>query len=160
MQSLRLNNSRILRIKNEKLSEYYFYMNKNIQGDFQICISIPSKCPDFFNINIRNKWKCLLLFHDWFPVQFEFIYIQYFFGMVRNTSSYWRCSIGEAVLTNFPKFLGKHLCQSLFFNKVAGLRKKKTLTRVFSCEFCEILNNTFFTEHLWTTASWEIKSKY
>ena len=41
MQSLRLNNSRILRIKNEKLSEYYFYMNKNIQGDFQICISIP-----------------------------------------------------------------------------------------------------------------------
>ena len=41
MQSLRLNNSRILRIKNEKLSEYYFYMNKNIQGDFQICISVP-----------------------------------------------------------------------------------------------------------------------
>ena len=24
---------------------------------------------------------------------------------------------------------------------------------VFSCEFCEIFTNTFFTEHLWTTAS-------
>ena len=23
----------------------------------------------------------------------------------------------------------------------------------FSCEFCEITKNTFFTEHLWTTAS-------
>ena len=35
---------------------------------------------------------------------------------------------------NFAKFTGKHVCQSLFFNKVASL-------------------NTFFTEHLWTTAS-------
>ena len=29
---------------------------------------------------------------------------------------------------------------------------KKTLVGVFSCEFCEIIKNTF-TEHLWTTAS-------
>ena len=27
------------------------------------------------------------------------------------------------VLRNFAKFTGKHLCQSLFFNKVAGLRQ-------------------------------------
>ena len=26
------------------------------------------------------------------------------------------------VLKNFTKFTGKHLCQSLFFNKVAGLK--------------------------------------
>ena len=26
----------------------------------------------------------------------------------------------EGVLRNFAKFTGKHLCQSLFFNKVAG----------------------------------------
>ena len=31
--------------------------------------------------------------------------------------------------------------------------KKDTLAQVFSCEFCEISQNTFFTEHLWTTAS-------
>ena len=24
---------------------------------------------------------------------------------------------------------------------------------MFSCEFCKIFKNTFFTEHLWTTAS-------
>ena len=24
---------------------------------------------------------------------------------------------------------------------------------MFSCEFCEISKNIFFTEHLWTTAS-------
>ena len=28
----------------------------------------------------------------------------------------------KATLKNFAKFTGKHLCQSLFFNKVAGLR--------------------------------------
>ena len=31
--------------------------------------------------------------------------------------------------------------------------KKETLTQVFSCEFCEILKNTFLIEHLPTTAS-------
>ena len=30
--------------------------------------------------------------------------------------------------------------------------KKETLTQVFSCEFCEICKNIFFTEHFWTTA--------
>ena len=31
--------------------------------------------------------------------------------------------------------------------------KKKTLAQVFSCEFGKISTNTFFTEHLRTTAS-------
>ena len=37
-------------------------------------------------------------------------------------SSHRRCSVGKGVLRNFAKFTGKHLCQSLYFNKVAGLR--------------------------------------
>ena len=53
------------------------------------------------------------------------------------------------VIKNFTKLTGKRLCQNLFFNKVAGLRlaallKKETLTQVFSFEFCQIFNNTFF----------------
>ena len=31
---------------------------------------------------------------------------------------------------------------------------------MFSCEFCEILKNTFFTEHLWATASVETRVDY
>ena len=34
----------------------------------------------------------------------------------------------------------KHLCQRLFFNKVAS----RALAQVFSCEFCQISKNTFF----------------
>ena len=41
-------------------------------------------------------------------------------------SVYTRMQISEAatggVLRNFAKLTGKRLCQSLFFNKVAGLR--------------------------------------
>ena len=31
--------------------------------------------------------------------------------------------------------------------------RKETLAHVFSFEFCEIFKSTFFTEHLWVTAS-------
>ena len=61
----------------------------------------------------------------------------------------------KGVLRNFAKSTGKHQYQSLFFNKVAGacsFIKKETLAQVFSCEFCEICKNTFFTEHVWATA--------
>ena len=63
----------------------------------------------------------------------------------------------KGVLRNFGKFTGKHLCECLFFNKVAGqpaiLFKKKTLAQAFSCEFCKISMNAFYTEHLQKTAS-------
>ena len=40
-------------------------------------------------------------------------------------------------------------------NQVCSFIKKETLAQVLCCEFefCEILKNTFFTEHHWTTAS-------
>ena len=38
-----------------------------------------------------------------------------------DRSSYQGCSINKGVLRNSAKFTGKYLCQSLFFNKVAGL---------------------------------------
>ena len=38
---------------------------------------------------------------------------------------------------------------------VCNFINKETLAQVFSCEFCEIHKNTFFTEHLWVTASEE-----
>ena len=57
------------------------------------------------------------------------------------------------VFKNFTKFTGKHLCRSLFFNSVAGLRPaslfKKKLTKVLSYKFCEIFKYTFSIEYLW-----------
>ena len=50
-----------------------------------------------------------------------------------------RCFVKKGVLRKFAKFLGKHLYQSLFFNKVAGL----------PVNFVKCLRTSFFTEHLW-----------
>ena len=59
----------------------------------------------------------------------------------------------KAALRNFTKFTGKHLCQSLFFNKVAGLRpatlsKKRLWRRCFPVNFVKFVRPSFFTEHL------------
>ena len=47
LQTLLAHKLRILWIKNAKFSGYCFYMNTSVQGDFQICISIP--------LSIRSK---------------------------------------------------------------------------------------------------------
>ena len=51
----------------------------------------------------------------------------------------------KGVLRNFAKFTGKHLCQSLFFNKVAGLRsttllKKGLWHKCFPVNFVKFLS--------------------
>ena len=38
-------------------------------------------------------------------------------------SSHWRCSLQKGALKYFAKFTGKHLWQSLFFNRFEGLRQ-------------------------------------
>ena len=59
------------------------------------------------------------------------------------------------VLRNFAKFTEKHLCQSLFFNKVAGLRpatllKKRLCHRCFPVNFVKFLRTSFCIEYLWS----------
>ena len=56
----------------------------------------------------------------------------------------------KGVLRNFAKFVGKHLCRSLYFNKVADptLLKQRLWHRYFSVTFAQILRKTFLTEHL------------
>ena len=51
-----------------------------------------------------------------------------------------RCSVNKDVLKNFTKFTGKHLCQSLFFNKFAGLR---LWHKCFSVNFVKISRTNF-----------------
>ena len=77
-----------------------------------------------------------------------------------NSSSFSRnsCSVQKQppevfykkrrVLRNFTKFTGKHQCQSLFFNKVIGLRratllKKRLCHKCFPVNFVKFLRTTF-----------------
>ena len=59
----------------------------------------------------------------------------------------------KRVLRNLAKLTGKHLCQSIFFNKVAGLRH-----RCFPVNFVKFLRTPFLTEHLrWLLLYFTIK---
>ena len=77
---------------------------------------------------------------------------------IKSRSSPWRCSVRKGVLRNLAKFTGKHLCeslylnkvvgQSLYFNKVAGLRpptllKKRFWHRYFPVNFAKFLRKLF-----------------
>ena len=59
---------------------------------------------------------------------------------IHYRSSHQRCSV-------------KKLFLKVSQNSQENFIKKETLAQMFSCEFCETFENTFFTEHLWTTAS-------
>ena len=63
-------------------------------------------------------------------------------------SSYPEVFFKKGTLRNFAKFTGKHVCQSLCFNKVAGLRSanlfKKILShRCFPVNFAKFLRTSF-----------------
>ena len=67
----------------------------------------------------------------------------------RNRSSRPEVFCQKSVLRNFTKFTGKHLYQSLFFNKVADLRpatlsKKRPWRRCFPVNFVKFLRTPFF----------------
>ena len=55
-QTLRVNNSRIVTMKIAKLSRYYFYMNLNMRGDFQIRISVLLKKNLFLDIKFLQSF--------------------------------------------------------------------------------------------------------
>ena len=66
----------------------------------------------------------------------------------RIRSSHQSCFIIKGVLRNFAKFTGKHLCQSLFFNKVAGLSpatllRKRLCQKFLPVTFAKFLRTTF-----------------
>ena len=61
-----------------------------------------------------------------------------------SKSSHRRCSVRKVFL---------EISQNSQENACARASKIETLAQVFSCEFCEISKNTFFTEHVWASAS-------
>ena len=77
-----------------------------------------------------------------------------FFFIFRSSS---RSSLPEVfykngVYRNFAKFTGKNLCQSLIFNKVAGIRpatllKKRPWHRFYPVNFAKFLRTPYFTKY-------------
>ena len=67
-----------------------------------------------------------------------------FMNYLHFRNSHRKCSVKKVFLKIFAKFTGKHLCQSLFLNKIAGLRpatllKKRPWHRCFPVSFAKFL---------------------
>ena len=83
------------------------------------------------NRKMFHEYLSILLCNNWFRIK-----KQVKFALMcslreihwKNGSSRPEVFCKKIVLRNFAKFTGKHLCQGLFFNKVAW-----TLVQVFSC---------------------------
>ena len=61
----------------------------------------------------------------------------HFYCMCR--SSHQRCSVRKGVLKNFVKFIGKHLCFSLFFNKVTGWKPEIVRNSYWRCSVKKVV---------------------
>ena len=94
-------------------------------------------CKSLRNVTYKTGKECYLSRRKW---------------RTNSRCSHRSYSVRKGVLRNFAKFTGKHLCQGLFFNKVAGLRsatllEKRLWHRCFPVNFekflrTHILQNT------------------
>ena len=132
----------------------FFKPNKRTQNSFATTRQIldvqkqpaevfcKKRCSKNF-ANFTGKHLCWSLFLIKFHAFRLFLISTYLFILIHTylfilvfRSSRQEVFCKKGVLRNFAKFTGKHLCQSLFFN------------RCFSVNFAKFLRTTFLTEHL------------
>ena len=87
--------------------------------------------------NIKKETAAQLFFCEFSEIFYKSFYI--------DRISHWRCSVKKVFLKVSQNSKGKHLCRSLFFNKVAELRAiasvVKTCERLGHWENCKIFGN-------------------
>ena len=72
----------------------------------------------------------------------SFVYFLSIFS--RSRSSYLQAFCKKGIVKNFSEFKGKHLCQSLLSNKVAGWFIKRFPHRYFSVNFLKFIRTAMF----------------
>ena len=145
--------------------------NQVLYSTWVICPWVSScYCSIIYLLWVLNKKLCKKLFghknhhhllnkYIWYNFFFCLFIKSYLSRATCENASKCRSSRPEAfykkgIFRNFAKFTGNHLCQSLFFNKVAGLRpvtllKKRLWYMCFPVNFTKFLRTPFFIDHLW-----------
>ena len=106
------------------------------------------RCPLFRGFTVFEKHRCtrLLLSRIWSDNLFRK-------KLTRSNRPEVFCK--KDVLKNFERFTEKHLCQNLFFNKVAGLRSQAS----GALETNELINANFGHSALFQLALINVASK-
>ena len=105
-------------VKNSVLKNFVNVIGKHVLESLN---KVASLTPILKKIYQRLPLPCTHTTHCYLPV---LLYIQHL--LLHHHCCYskaveQRCSIKKGVFRNFAKLTGKHLYQSLFFNKVTGL---------------------------------------
>ena len=109
------------------------------QGVLKICSNFTGEhlCRSVISIKLQSIcWRRILKY-----------YVE---ERIFNTYTCFLYLFFETCTRNLKEWLHEVKCRS---EPACSLIKKEALAQVFSCEFCEISKNSFFTEHLWET-SW------
>ena len=128
--------------------KFYHARHKNVAGT---CSKIEST---LFCCTLQQNLFMIICYtarkkHLWATVQFFHAHA------MQQIALHAHQKIAPSSLTfrNFAKFTGKQLCQSLFFNNVAGwgltLLNKELWHWCFPVNFAKSLRTPFLTEHLW-----------
>ena len=86
------------------------------------------------------------------PTDIVFMILHQSNVLILSRNSRQMCSVRKGILRNFTKFTGKHLCQSIFLNKVAGVRpatllKKRLWHRCFPVSFAKFVRTLFLQDN-------------
>ena len=118
---------------------YHLYNLKNVinthRGVLVLVVKLQAKAFWWLHCKILKVWPFFNIMHERFKALF---FIQ------KEPSEVFR---NKKCSQNFRKFYRKYLCWSVF-----NLVKRDFNSGVFY-ELCQFFKNTYFEQHLWTTAS-------
>ena len=112
-----------------------------LEVDEQIQLILPAKSSSDGEISVFKMKKVRMVFYSvpyFFYCKRVSVYFLYFSSKVRSSRQEVFCK--KRVPRNLAKITGKHLRRR---SQACNFIKKETLAQVFSCEFCEISNNTY-----------------
>ena len=129
-----------------------------LSGIFLLVLFITGFCLKLLFDALHHRINTVVFFNMHYAIiLYTFMYLHFIDTFITDTFMYLYMYLYQKQLQkmfckkrcsqNFAKFTGRHQCQGLFFNKVAGIRpptlfKKGALTQVISGEFFEVSKNT------------------
>ena len=137
-------------------STCFCYYRKHVNDDKKICLLPCSSCFQqhfhdwFYGLRYNSdlpklEWVIWRVEANFSP--FQLLNMLRLIIIYRSSRPEVLCKKG--VLRNFTKFTGKHLCQNLFFNKVAGLRPATLLKRDSGTGICVWILQNFWEQLFW-----------
>ena len=134
-----------------KLLNYFIFCEIKIAPEFlrkavKALTYKKSYRPIFINQLFLNIFRCFFHYQYEHHVVLLISSLAQWFGRYGSIHPEVFC---KKVFKGFTKVARKHRCQSLFFKKscrppACSFINKEVLGLVFSCDFCEIFQNTFF----------------